>query len=138
MPDSVYSSINASDLYEETAKVGRNDSSRNCCELCLFIPLNPVAPPPTQGSPFRSMSPAPQTLNSPLIHTDIDLGLSSRLGCDVSASMTHTSHTTKPVWLPSLFSFALMALTTKIHANAERDRGVVETLKISVATEWLT
>uniref|UniRef100_A0A5K3ERX1 Uncharacterized protein n=1 Tax=Mesocestoides corti TaxID=53468 RepID=A0A5K3ERX1_MESCO len=37
----------------------------NCRESCLFTPLNLVAPPPTQGSPFRSMSPAARSLNSP-------------------------------------------------------------------------
>uniref|UniRef100_A0A5K3FRS5 Uncharacterized protein n=1 Tax=Mesocestoides corti TaxID=53468 RepID=A0A5K3FRS5_MESCO len=47
--------------------------------------------PPTQGSPFRSMSPATRIPNSPLIHTDIYLGLPSYLGLDVSASMTYTS-----------------------------------------------
>uniref|UniRef100_A0A5K3FVS0 Uncharacterized protein n=1 Tax=Mesocestoides corti TaxID=53468 RepID=A0A5K3FVS0_MESCO len=25
--------------------------SRGCCDSCLFTSLNPVAPPPTQGSP---------------------------------------------------------------------------------------
>uniref|UniRef100_A0A5K3FG62 Uncharacterized protein n=1 Tax=Mesocestoides corti TaxID=53468 RepID=A0A5K3FG62_MESCO len=36
------------------------------------------------------MSPAARILNSPLIHTDIYPGLSSRLCLDVSACMTHT------------------------------------------------
>uniref|UniRef100_A0A5K3EF15 Secreted protein n=1 Tax=Mesocestoides corti TaxID=53468 RepID=A0A5K3EF15_MESCO len=60
------------------------------CESCLFIPLNPVAPPPTKGSSFCSMSPATRILNFPLIHTNIYPGLSSHLGLDVSARMTHT------------------------------------------------
>uniref|UniRef100_A0A5K3FHM0 Ovule protein n=1 Tax=Mesocestoides corti TaxID=53468 RepID=A0A5K3FHM0_MESCO len=71
---------------------------RYICELWLFTPLNPVAPPPTKDSPFRSMSPALRTLNSLLIHTDIYLGLSSHLGLDISSCMAHTSevHTRKP------------------------------------------
>uniref|UniRef100_A0A5K3FGG0 Uncharacterized protein n=1 Tax=Mesocestoides corti TaxID=53468 RepID=A0A5K3FGG0_MESCO len=38
-------------------------STRNCC---LFTP---AAPPPTQGSPFRSISPAALILTSLLIRT---------------------------------------------------------------------
>uniref|UniRef100_A0A5K3EZQ6 Uncharacterized protein n=1 Tax=Mesocestoides corti TaxID=53468 RepID=A0A5K3EZQ6_MESCO len=64
---------------------------RTCRESCLFTPPNPVAPPPTQGSPFRSMSPAARILNSPLICTNIYLGVSPHLGLDVNACMTHTS-----------------------------------------------
>uniref|UniRef100_A0A5K3FGB4 Ovule protein n=1 Tax=Mesocestoides corti TaxID=53468 RepID=A0A5K3FGB4_MESCO len=54
-------------------------------ESCFSTSLNPAAPPPTQGSPFRSISPVVRILNSPLIHMDIYLGLSSHLGFDVSA-----------------------------------------------------
>uniref|UniRef100_A0A5K3FDQ9 Uncharacterized protein n=1 Tax=Mesocestoides corti TaxID=53468 RepID=A0A5K3FDQ9_MESCO len=57
----------------------------------MHTPVKPVAPPPTQGSPFRSMSPAARILNSPLINTDIYRGVSPHLGLDVSACMTHTS-----------------------------------------------
>uniref|UniRef100_A0A5K3EQL1 Uncharacterized protein n=1 Tax=Mesocestoides corti TaxID=53468 RepID=A0A5K3EQL1_MESCO len=50
----------------------------------------PVAPPPTQGSPFRIISPAVRILSYSLIHTDIYLGLSSNMGFDVSACInTH-------------------------------------------------
>uniref|UniRef100_A0A5K3FR99 Ovule protein n=1 Tax=Mesocestoides corti TaxID=53468 RepID=A0A5K3FR99_MESCO len=52
--------------------------------------LIPVTPPPTQGSPFRSMSPAARILTFPLIRKNIYLGVSSHLGFDVSACMTHT------------------------------------------------
>uniref|UniRef100_A0A5K3EW83 Ovule protein n=1 Tax=Mesocestoides corti TaxID=53468 RepID=A0A5K3EW83_MESCO len=45
----------------------------------------PVAPPPTQGSPFRSLSTTARNLNSSFIHTDIYLGLSQHLGLGVSA-----------------------------------------------------
>uniref|UniRef100_A0A5K3FQV5 Uncharacterized protein n=1 Tax=Mesocestoides corti TaxID=53468 RepID=A0A5K3FQV5_MESCO len=41
--------------------------------------------------PFRRMSPTALILNSSLIRINIYLGLSSHLGLDVSASMTHTS-----------------------------------------------
>uniref|UniRef100_A0A5K3FYQ6 Secreted protein n=1 Tax=Mesocestoides corti TaxID=53468 RepID=A0A5K3FYQ6_MESCO len=40
---------------------------------------------------YRSLSSAARILNPPLIHTDIDLRLSSHIGLDVSASMTHAS-----------------------------------------------
>uniref|UniRef100_A0A5K3F5V2 Uncharacterized protein n=1 Tax=Mesocestoides corti TaxID=53468 RepID=A0A5K3F5V2_MESCO len=49
------------------------------------------------------MSPAARILNSPLIHTNIYLGLSLHLGLGVSARInTHaqTPHTT-PTWLSS-------------------------------------
>uniref|UniRef100_A0A5K3EGB0 Secreted protein n=1 Tax=Mesocestoides corti TaxID=53468 RepID=A0A5K3EGB0_MESCO len=52
------------------------------------------------------MSPAQRVLNFLLIHTDIYLSLSSHLGLDVSAVMTHTSelkiHTPKSHILPRL------------------------------------
>uniref|UniRef100_A0A5K3FCK5 Ovule protein n=1 Tax=Mesocestoides corti TaxID=53468 RepID=A0A5K3FCK5_MESCO len=64
---------------------------KTCCESCLFTPLDPVAPPPTRGSPFRGMSPVARILNSLLIHTDIYHGLSSHQGLNVSACMTHMS-----------------------------------------------
>uniref|UniRef100_A0A5K3G2G9 PDEase domain-containing protein n=1 Tax=Mesocestoides corti TaxID=53468 RepID=A0A5K3G2G9_MESCO len=54
-------------------------------------PLIRLLQPPTQGYPFRSTSPAAQTLNSPLIRMNIYLGLTSHMGLDVSACMTHTS-----------------------------------------------
>uniref|UniRef100_A0A5K3F520 Alpha-1,2-Mannosidase n=1 Tax=Mesocestoides corti TaxID=53468 RepID=A0A5K3F520_MESCO len=38
--------------------------------------------PPTQGSPFRSKSPAVQILNSTFTSTNIYLGLTSLLGLD--------------------------------------------------------
>uniref|UniRef100_A0A5K3F1A0 Uncharacterized protein n=1 Tax=Mesocestoides corti TaxID=53468 RepID=A0A5K3F1A0_MESCO len=53
------------------------------------MPLNSVAPPPTQGSPFRSMSPDARTLIAPLTRTNIYRGLSSPLPLDFSACMTH-------------------------------------------------
>uniref|UniRef100_A0A5K3F4T0 Uncharacterized protein n=1 Tax=Mesocestoides corti TaxID=53468 RepID=A0A5K3F4T0_MESCO len=57
----------------------------------LIKPPSLVAPPPTQGSPCRSTSPAPRFLNSPFIRTNIYLGVSPHTGLDVSACMTHTS-----------------------------------------------
>uniref|UniRef100_A0A5K3FVS6 Ovule protein n=1 Tax=Mesocestoides corti TaxID=53468 RepID=A0A5K3FVS6_MESCO len=50
-----------------------------------------MASPPIQGFPSRSMATAAQILNSPLIHTYMCLGLTSHLGLDVSAVLTHTS-----------------------------------------------
>uniref|UniRef100_A0A5K3EJ67 Uncharacterized protein n=1 Tax=Mesocestoides corti TaxID=53468 RepID=A0A5K3EJ67_MESCO len=60
-----------------------------CCESCLFTPRNPVAPLPTQGSPFRRVSPAAGIINSLFIHTNICHRLSPHPGLDVSACMTH-------------------------------------------------
>uniref|UniRef100_A0A5K3EVE5 Ovule protein n=1 Tax=Mesocestoides corti TaxID=53468 RepID=A0A5K3EVE5_MESCO len=62
-----------------------------CCESCFFTTLNSVAPPPTQGSTFRNLSPATRILNSPLICMIDYLELSPHLGLDVSACMTNTS-----------------------------------------------
>uniref|UniRef100_A0A5K3G5R5 Ovule protein n=1 Tax=Mesocestoides corti TaxID=53468 RepID=A0A5K3G5R5_MESCO len=42
----------------------------------VYSTPNPVAPPPTQGSPCRSMSPAARILNSPFISSNIYLGVS--------------------------------------------------------------
>uniref|UniRef100_A0A5K3FRS7 Ovule protein n=1 Tax=Mesocestoides corti TaxID=53468 RepID=A0A5K3FRS7_MESCO len=45
----------------------------------------------TQGSSFRSMSPAARILNCPLIRSNIYIGLSSHLVLDINACTTHTS-----------------------------------------------
>uniref|UniRef100_A0A5K3FY53 Ovule protein n=1 Tax=Mesocestoides corti TaxID=53468 RepID=A0A5K3FY53_MESCO len=47
--------------------------------------------PPTKGSPFCNASPAVRIITSLLISTNIYLELSSHLGLDVSAFMTHMS-----------------------------------------------
>uniref|UniRef100_A0A5K3FYZ9 Transposase n=1 Tax=Mesocestoides corti TaxID=53468 RepID=A0A5K3FYZ9_MESCO len=52
---------------------------------------NLVAQPPTQGSPCSKHSASRANSQLPFIHTKILLGLSSHLGLDVSAVMTHTS-----------------------------------------------
>uniref|UniRef100_A0A5K3F2H8 Secreted protein n=1 Tax=Mesocestoides corti TaxID=53468 RepID=A0A5K3F2H8_MESCO len=64
---------------------------KNLLRIVFIHPLNPVAPPPTQASPFRSIAPTARILNSPFIHTNTYLELSSDLGLDVTAVMTQTS-----------------------------------------------
>uniref|UniRef100_A0A5K3FX30 Secreted protein n=1 Tax=Mesocestoides corti TaxID=53468 RepID=A0A5K3FX30_MESCO len=62
-----------------------------CCESCLFNPLIRSLRLQHRAHPSRSMAPAAQILNSPFIHTYMCLGLTSHLGLDVSAVMSHTS-----------------------------------------------
>uniref|UniRef100_A0A5K3FZV9 DDE Tnp4 domain-containing protein n=1 Tax=Mesocestoides corti TaxID=53468 RepID=A0A5K3FZV9_MESCO len=56
-----------------------------------FTPLNPVTPPSDTRFLFSQHVASRADPQPPLIHMDINPGLSSHRGLDVSACMTHTS-----------------------------------------------